>query len=379
MQRTIMSVMLALLLVGCQQAVEKNNSESTVNFSRSYSPDSCFRFKASFIPLETSDSCLLGHIAKVEEVKQGFVVLDIYSNRCVFLFDRKGRYVSTIGKCGTAPGEYVLPLSFCISPDESQIAILDGDRNFVLYYSLTDFTFLGEKRIPFHAAGMEYLSSDEIVWMNRGESPGYLLLKTDLDLNIQDSLIKRDFYSPFSVGTNPRLYRTRQHVGCYTSFSPVLYQIEGDKIVKTNFLFGDAEFPPLSYIEEESKKNKGNYVPALQKSSYISYFSIREAGGVYCVPFFVKGKMYYGFYDSQLNASFKITPKEIQQVLGIGSYSAPVGTTFDGRFISLLNPDMERDHSEQGGTVHDELKSVLAAGKEGDNPILMLLAIEREE
>ena len=178
-------------------------------------------------------------------------------------------------------------------------------------------------------------------------------------------------------------YLTGQYLKCidhsiqtYTPFSPVLYEIQNDTITKiTNFTFGDDRFPPLSFFEEESKK--GNYIPALQSSEYISYYDIFENDESFCVPFFSEGVMYYGFHDKQNGTSFKITQKDLQNKLKVGLYSNPIGVSLENEFISLLNPDMIRGiYKEQPQELSEELQEIIRNGKDEDNPILLFLKMQ---
>ena len=64
--------------------------------------DSC-----SLIQLETRPECLVGEIDKIFFYKDRLYVLDRRVGKSVFVFDLKGKWISTIARTGHGPGEYI--------------------------------------------------------------------------------------------------------------------------------------------------------------------------------------------------------------------------------------------------------------------------------
>lgn len=60
-----------------------------------------------YIPLETTDSCLIGSVDKLLLTEAGrFVVVDKEIAASVYVFDADGRFLNRIGRHGQGPGEY---------------------------------------------------------------------------------------------------------------------------------------------------------------------------------------------------------------------------------------------------------------------------------
>lgn len=88
-----------------------------------------------YIPLETTLECLLGEPQKLRAT-----VLDRYiaiSSKGLRLFDRKGKYLRTIGSIGKGPREYLNSGEYVISEKKNRVDILDADRFRVVSYQLT--------------------------------------------------------------------------------------------------------------------------------------------------------------------------------------------------------------------------------------------------
>lgn len=117
-----------------------------------------------YIPLETSDKCLVGSSHLDFEVKpeRGIFVKTMRSMVGVHYFDFDGKYVRPLGKKGRAKGEFIFNTNVVLSHDRDEIAI--GSPQKTVIYSLED-EFLREiaydtlaKHAPFIAA-LRYLGN----------------------------------------------------------------------------------------------------------------------------------------------------------------------------------------------------------------------------
>ncbi|MGL6179374.1 MAG: 6-bladed beta-propeller [Tannerellaceae bacterium] len=59
-----------------------------------------------YIPLETTDDCVIGDRIMFDTDETHIIVRDQYC-KTVYLFDRKGRFIRTIGRLGQGPEEYI--------------------------------------------------------------------------------------------------------------------------------------------------------------------------------------------------------------------------------------------------------------------------------
>jgi hypothetical protein len=87
----------------------------------------------TFIPLETTDECLVSDNISVNFHKDYIIVKD-NSYAQILLFDNKGKFIRKIGNMGQGPGEYLYPLPIGAVNDEFFVYDLNMDRT--LCYSL---------------------------------------------------------------------------------------------------------------------------------------------------------------------------------------------------------------------------------------------------
>lgn len=94
----------------------------------------------TYIPLETNDECLIGGIAKAI-YEENIIYLIDPMNKCIWLFNDKGKFVSQLSKLGQGPGEYIGLETFTVK--NGIIYILDVVYHKILRYNNAG-QFLGE-------------------------------------------------------------------------------------------------------------------------------------------------------------------------------------------------------------------------------------------
>lgn len=124
---SLLSSTVAIGLTGCNiGGVSSNADVSTVEIVRcddnvTAQFDSLFQYK-NHIVLETTEESLLGHINKVVFDKDTIYILN--GNSKISVFDKSGKYISTLSKIGNGPGEYLRLYDFDVF--ENVVYCLDG-------------------------------------------------------------------------------------------------------------------------------------------------------------------------------------------------------------------------------------------------------------
>lgn len=79
-----------------------------------------------YFVLETTDSCLLGEIQKIERWKNLYYIRDVNDN--LYIFDREGKFIRKIGRKGRGPEEYTVISDFSIDPVNGDIYLIDWEK-----------------------------------------------------------------------------------------------------------------------------------------------------------------------------------------------------------------------------------------------------------
>lgn len=374
----LLSFVLLLLFISCN-AGDKKEESVTVDFSGESSLSASDLLSVSYVKLETSDSCMLGAVNQCAEVGGHYLLLDNIMAKALYAFSTDGRFVQQIGKKGNGPGEYINPFQYSVNERDKTISILDIEQQKVIVYSLVDFRFLSEKRLPFYSDTMEQLPDGNYAWYNKlpSEASNSYLFITDEDLKVKKSFLPIDFESGYSLGASRKLYKQGDEVSLYTPFSPILYRVQSDSIYPTyQFKFGEKTLAPLDFLKEKSANNS-NYIPALMESSYVAFYHVYESEQLLCVPYYVDKVMSFGFYDKKRNISYNFSQDKIQSELQVGAFSSPIGVGSDGSFISLLRPGLLLQLQEQGKKIDSRLTQLLNESTEEDNPILLIYSMNK--
>lgn len=367
-----------LLFISCNVG-DKKVELVTVDFSGESTLPASDLLSVSYVKLETNDSCMLGVVSQCIEMGGRYFLLDNMMAKTLYVFGSGGHFLQQIGKKGNGPGEYVTPFAFAVNEREKTLSVIDIEQQKLIFYSLDDFSFLSEKKLPFYSDKMEQLTNGDYVWYNKmasDASNSYVFI-TDGNFKVKKNFLPIDFESGYSIGTTRKLYKQGDEVTLYTPFSPVLYRVESDSLLPAyQFRFGDDTLAPIDFLKEKAANNS-NYIPALMESHYVAFYEVYESERLLCVPYYVDKQMYFGFYDKMNHTSYLFTQDKIQTDLQVGAFSSPIGVSSEGGFISLLRPGILLQLMEQGKNLDDNLVKLLKESTEEDNPILLLCSMKK--
>lgn len=119
-----------VLLISCN----KNETIDTIHIDLSHpSKLKEFILDEHIIPLETNEDCLIGEIEKICIDSTNIFIMDKI-NATVFIYDKKGHYISKIFAHGNGPNEYIELSDMCIN--NSLIYILSRPNKSILVYAI---------------------------------------------------------------------------------------------------------------------------------------------------------------------------------------------------------------------------------------------------
>jgi hypothetical protein len=112
---------------GIQDIDIKNGRHNTLSLKVSI--DSVF-----YVPLETNDNCLIGKIDNIYQDEKNIIIADNRFAKEVFVFDRKGKFLSKISDLGDGPKQYKSITATAVNFESHEIRILDRISNKILTF-----------------------------------------------------------------------------------------------------------------------------------------------------------------------------------------------------------------------------------------------------
>lgn len=149
MKKKLFICILTPLFISCTSTQEKNTGISTViDIENSIRHDTGFKVSdfgktIRYIPLETTDDCLIGN-KPIVKVLENYILIE--SNQRCLLFDKKdGRFISAIGHTGQDPEAY--SSSFCWADEKEESLYFTRQPNQLIKYDMKG-NFCGKTEFP---------------------------------------------------------------------------------------------------------------------------------------------------------------------------------------------------------------------------------------
>ena len=114
-----------------------------------------------YIPLETSDDCLIGDEFSLIVASQDIFVHE-FSDQKIYRFDRNGKFLNSIGKKGQGPGEYTCIYSIYIDESTHECFLLDTFSGNVLVYDY-DGTYKRKIHVPIAPCRMTKMGNNYVM------------------------------------------------------------------------------------------------------------------------------------------------------------------------------------------------------------------------
>lgn len=367
-------IIFSFCLISCSPKDDANNEVEEIIFSKKdILLEHYLEYK--FIPLETCDESLLGHLTKVEIVEDKIYILDAYKGHNIYVFDMNGKFLSTIGEKGSGPKEFVSPFDFIIDAKNRSIIIDDRHKQRLLYYNLDNYEFVTSKKIPFSYTDFHLLENDCFVFLymagydtaERGREGKYAVI-TDSSFDIINSFYDADFRSHYSSSISKnRIYKSNQKTYLYHHLFPYVYEVDakGGRCVH-KISFDSFSFPPTNALKVDKE-----YSEKLSKTDYISAYALYESSELIFSQFTKGiGPPYFGLYNKKEKESFLFDLRNFAMSSGLEVVMIPRGATDDYIIASIaMSQPVENIRNQK-------LKELIENRASDENPIICLFKLK---
>lgn len=334
----------------------------------------CDSIDFKFIPLQTTDECLIGSISDIKIANNKIFIGDIHKSNAIFVFDINGKFITKVGNTGNAPSQYLNLFGFDIDKEKQLIVLDDRYNKRLLFYDLDSFQFKYSKNIDFNFANFQLLKNGNIGFFNYqgfengiNRNKSYLLI-TDSTGKTTNTFYDCTFSTSETLSNTPnRIYTLHDESYVFHHLFPYVYKIEDNTIVPVYELYFETyKFPDLTYLQEKNTKNK-EYINQLEISDIISSYGIYETSNLICCPFVCKRQFYIGLYNKLSDTGYLFSVPDFYKESQLGAFLNPKGYT-DDFLISTIQP--QEISKVKKNSILSYLSEKITAE---DNPVICLL------
>lgn len=356
---------LFFLLGSCRNDREFSMKVGTIDASLENIDDNNSVFgNFSLIQLETTDSCLLENIVKVD-IQDDIYLLSSYGGK-IYKFTKDGRYLWHL-KQGNGPGELVFATDFFVDYSNQSIYVLDNYRYLRIY------SFDGE-----------YMKTEELpslAFLFTKKNNSFLCfdpnLKRKSDFNfyvskegkiVAEGLRKQDSnrnvgYMPsnvFAFYSDSSIYI--QHMLSDTIYS---YSLFDGELVPEFFIYTKGLSVNTKHIDFPDSRSFNQICKEKELMPGVAGFSFLK-NKIYLIMFYDKRPLYV-VYDGDRRKSTVFT----SLCKGFPNSIRCVGRNKNG-IVYCYDMEELKDYADQGHLLNDNLMTLIKSAKLEDNPILVV-------
>ena len=321
-----------------------------------------------YIPLETSQDCIIGFASKVLIKNNKIYVADYSLTKALFVFDMNGKFLFKIAKFGQGPDEYNSLRDFDIHIN-GDIYILDGTNNKILIfnqtgdfikdikidYSISHFCLINNKLYFSKLRESGKMFANLAVYNLAGNKTEFLLKdKKNLhDLRIIDYNPYDFFYSPDST-----FYYSPK-------FSNIIYSITEESVrpaIGIKNLKMTPEHIINMWLQEDDGFERSKMI--INNKFFIENTHIYETDKHITIEYLsgVNGSRL--LYNKHSKSAYIISAYNYFETIGIDKVKGSIGNDFFG----VIDFNSDNEIRQRILKSREELKN----WKEDDNPVLVI-------
>lgn len=335
-----------------------------------------------FIPLETTEKCLIGSISDIQIKNNYIYILEGKESEDLFVFNLEGKFITTVGKKGSGPEEYIKISDFDIDVDNNLLIISDKHRERILFYDLSSYTFMHSINTDFYYSKFIHLPNNNFLFFdcNGFQNPkdfndddSYYIQTTDSMLTPRSVCYKSDFITPYTHMVKPGkslLYKQKEEIYVYHHLFPFIWQYRNEQITQKYLIQLDGYiFPDPDYLKGEasiSGKDR-DYANALNGSNFITGYRVDECSDLICLSI-QKNKMpIQAVYNKKQKKGYLFSLKDYYRSMNLGMLMFPAGSTDDSIIgVIQMNEDVKQVKE------YMPLYQIMKDRSLDDNPVLCL-------
>lgn len=361
--QTIFAILFSFCLLSCQRTIH-NDVPENIEIDVAKSQDEALFSQYEYIPLETSDNCLLpAMLHKIVSCHDTLVIHSIIQNT-LLSFKNDGSFIRRF-PIGNGPDELIYPVDIALDPKNNTLQILDSYR-FIKEFSL-DGVRISEIKVedPYMRVGK--LKNEVLLFdANLGKKNDYYFEFTDGLSNLKLINKKKYFndivyipYSTFSTVDDNTVFFYHQFENVVYSWTPK------DTIATPVYQLTFPHKKSIADLSLESPLQARDYQKLYDAKEYI--FGIKSLYVTNNLLFFVieTDQLYYCLYNRDTK-KIRICNQLLE---GLPNPDGIIGIEGD-YLLYALTPEQIISYSQEN-PLSEEISSQIKVMKEDDNPVII--------
>jgi hypothetical protein len=363
-------ILLLGLLIGCKSV---NYKEINVDI---HSDSEGLKVQIDTIfCLETNDESLIGEIYKIRNLKDNFYVLDLLISKNIFLFNKKGEFISSLPK-GKGPKEVIDPVEILIDRHREEVLVWDQGHKKLFRYDYNLNYIDSEYHEELYISAAEFIDNNRILINSpilgvndEGKEQRVLYAIFNIETRkyetsffpVSSNLTSLSPISPISVTPNRVLFSA--------PFDNSLYTLEnGDYKKVLHFNFGDFG------ITNEDLKKGINYVfkESWQGRKITPFYSISESEKFLSGNFGLSRRDNFFIYSKNTEKSyfsFNFFNKGLLPTCRLNSQ------VDENQFLAFASPNDIIEFAKSYPIPNELIQNL----NEASNPCIVIFSVEEKE
>ena len=336
-----------------------------------------------FIPLETTEACLIGSISDIRITNNRIYILEGKKSEDLLVFDLNGRFITKVGEKGNGPENYVKISDFDIDTANNRIAISDKHRQRMLFFNLDTYRFKYAQNTDFYYSDFICMPDRQTLFFGcngfrnpkkRDDPDLYYIQMVDSSFTPESVFLNAGFTTPYTTSVKPgktHLYKTgNDAINIYHHLFPEVWKYANGKCEPKYLIqFENHAFPDLNYLKGEASSQNvdRDYANALNGSNFITAYRIDECSDLICFSIQKNLMPIQAIYHKKQKKGYLLSLKDYFRSMNIGMLMFPAGST-DDCIIGVIPMNEDLEHIKKGTLLYPVVKDK----NPEDNPVICL-------
>lgn len=333
-----------------------------------------------YIPLETLDNSIFGHIDKILIEGDKIFLLDDRNTGSLFIFNTKGKFINKINKKGRGPNEYIVIRDFTIDSSSKEIILYD---DFSLKLSYFDFNgnYIKSEKTSFLFSDLCKFQNSMYYYLGGKDNRHFDFLEKEYLISENKSEI-RGYDIPKQEFLNFSLFDQFYRSGKHLSFSiPItknyIYKIFNESVIPSYKLdFGEKNINQ-SIIDKLMRNNNTDYYKATKDLNFNMYLGRHlETETKLFLEYSENSESRYALFNKNNNKVIKWKHFIPDDKFTAGILNSQYAIYKDDVFITYIEPTIftrSLPFLDKLKFKSDRFKQLSKDLKETDNPVLCFI------